>query len=146
MGLFSRIKKTLAGGDDAAGATSETVEAQSGTASPAASPHASASVPPPVAPSVPAAAAPSASADSSAVLDALKDKIVEFSNGQIERASIDLDSILFDFGYVDSLSAVTLISFIDEQYKVSVTELDLVGSLNTLQALSDHVERLTSNA
>ncbi len=121
MGLLSRIKKSLGAGDEAAQ-----------------------EAPAPAAP-VSAAEVQSDAGDSSEVLAVLKGKIVELANGQISLESVEPNAILFDFGYVDSLSAVTLISFVEEQYKVSITELDLVGSLNTLQALSDHITRLAAS-
>ena len=85
-------------------------------------------------------ASPTPSSDSGDdILSALKTKISELSNGQLGEDDLDANAMLFDFGYVDSLSAVTLISFVDSQYGVAVTELDLVGAINNLQLLADHI-------
>lgn len=79
--------------------------------------------------------------NSSEVLVALKQKVVELSKGQVDFDSIYSNAALCDYGYVDSLTAVDLITFIDGEYNVSISEVDLVGALNNLQALADHIER-----
>jgi acyl carrier protein len=132
MGLFSKIKKSLGGGNKTESSAPNPVAASEPPAAP------------PTHRDATEASAQSSPADSSATLEALKAKIAELSNGQISAEAVDPRAILFDFGYVDSLSAVTLISFIEETYSVSISELDLVGSLNTLESLSDHVGRLTA--
>jgi acyl carrier protein len=79
--------------------------------------------------------------DSSDLLERLKQKLSELSNGQLTADAIDSTASLFDFGYLDSLSAVTMISFIETEYGVSVSEIDLVGELDHLHALADRVAR-----
>ena len=120
MSLLARIKKSLGGGGK---------QEQEAASAPAA---------------VPGGGAENAPAEarvgSGAILVALRSKIAELSNGQLIAEDVDPKAILFDFGYVDSLTAVTLISFIDSEYGVSVTELDLVGSLNHLEALAAHID------
>jgi acyl carrier protein len=129
MGLFSRFKKSIVGeganpparerSDDVAEASNPPVQAASDLAANTATPG-----------------------GGEAVLTALKLKVAELSSGQMSPELIDPAVSLFDYGYVDSLSAVTLISFVDETYGVSVTELDLVGELGSIQALTEHIERL----
>ena len=79
-----------------------------------------------------------ASADGAAIAAALKDQVVALSNGKLGD-DIDLGAPLFDYGYVDSLSSVSLIEMIRERYDVDVSEIDLVGRLNTLDALARFV-------
>jgi acyl carrier protein len=122
MSLLARIKKSLGGG------TSETPTGER----PAAAAPAGAEVATPRVDS-------SGPIESGPVLEVLRDKIAELSNGQLSAPDVDPGAILFDFGYVDSLTAVNLISFIETEYRVSISELDLVGSLNHLQAVADHI-------
>ncbi len=116
MGLFSRFRKSRQSETD--------VDVEETGSSPS-------SVPPAV-----------ASAESHGeILAELREKLSELSDGQIAVDAIDPGAVLFDFGYVDSLSAVTLIAWIDQRFGVTVTELDLVGALNNLGALAEYVEQ-----
>jgi acyl carrier protein len=97
----------------------------------------------PEAPSPPiseAAPAPPPEAAAGDVLEALRAKIVELSGGQLTLENVDPAGALFDDGYIDSLSAAKLIAFIDQQYGVEITELDLVGELFNLGALARSIE------
>ncbi len=145
MGLLARIKKSLIGDGDSAHSEER---ASAATANPALAP-APASRPAPQQAHVPSAEAASGAAagteEASEVLSALNEKIVELSGGQLSPDVIDPGAALFDFGYVDSLSAVTLIGFIDSEYGVAVSELDLVGSLDNLQALAEHIQNLRAS-
>jgi len=90
----------------------------------------------------PAAAAKSPKRTSEAdntIVDELRRQVVELSNGELPEQAIDASAPLLDYGYVDSLSAVTLIHFVEERYGVSVSEIDLIGPLNSLEALARHI-------
>jgi acyl carrier protein len=73
------------------------------------------------------------------IVGELRRQVVELSNGELPEQAIDASAPLLDYGYVDSLSAVTLIHFVEERYGVSVSEIDLIGSLNSLEALARHI-------
>ena len=125
MSLLAKIKRSLTGGaSESAPASAESSSELEGSKE-----------------SVAATLARPASSAEGEILDVLRSKVSEFSNGQLAARDVDPRAILFDFGYVDSLTAVTLISFIDTEYGVSISELDLVGALNHLQAVADHIER-----
>jgi len=81
---------------------------------------------------------PAADADSAAIAAVLKEHVVALSDGKLDD-DIDLKAPLFDYGYVDSLSSVSLIEMIRERYAVDVSEVELVGRLNTLEALARFV-------
>jgi len=54
-----------------------------------------------------------------------------------DDADFDDDVHLFDYGYVDSFGAVTIIDFIKERFGVEITDMDLVThSLNTINEVS----------
>lgn len=61
------------------------------------------------------------------------------SGGELAPELIDPAVHLFDAGYVDSMSSLTLLDFIEQRYGVSLPEIDLVGGLSTLAALVEYV-------
>jgi acyl carrier protein len=63
----------------------------------------------------------------------------ERSGGALTPDAIDPSVHLFNSGYLDSMSSLTLLDFIDERYGVTVPEVDLVGGLCTLAGLADYV-------
>jgi acyl carrier protein len=126
MGIFDKIKHFVGGGDGSD-------ESRRAEAQPSASE-----------PSVSAARVDSGAAeplDSTGLLDRFKEKVAELSTGQLTPDTIDPRASLFDFGYLDSLTAVTMIAHIESEYGVSVSEIDLVEELDHLQALVDRVAR-----
>ncbi len=82
---------------------------------------------------------PAPAGGAEAILEDLCRAIVEQSDGSLTREQIDVAGDLVGYGYVDSLTAATLLERIEERYGVEVSELDLVGRLSTLQALADHI-------
>jgi acyl carrier protein len=68
----------------------------------------------------------------------------ERSGGELTPEAIDPARHVFDAGYVDSMSSLALLDFLEARYGVSVPEVDLVGGLSTLAALAEYVaERAT---
>ena len=63
----------------------------------------------------------------------------ERSGGALTPDAIDPSVHLFNAGYVDSMSSLSLLDFIDERYGVTVPEVDLVGGLCTLSGLAEFV-------
>lgn len=73
----------------------------------------------------------------------LRGEIAERSDVELAPDAIDPNEALYDAGYVDSMSAITLLSFIQERYAVDIPEVDLVGRLSTLNALVDRIHAET---
>lgn len=69
------------------------------------------------------------------IVDELRATIADLSAGSLTPAGVDAAVPLFDYGYVDSLSAVVLIERVRHRWGVEVSEVDLVGRLHTLEAL-----------
>jgi len=69
----------------------------------------------------------------------LKQKLAELSEGKLQAGAIDAKGHLFDYGYVDSLSAVMFLAHIEEQYGVHIEDMDLVEKYTTLDAIARHV-------
>ena len=63
----------------------------------------------------------------------------ERSGGALTPDAIDPSVHLFNSGYVDSMSSLALLDFIDERYGVTVPEVELVGPLCTLAGLAGYV-------
>lgn len=79
--------------------------------------------------------------DAREVLADLEATVIRLSESKLAPGDLDPNGHMFDFGYVDSLSAVNLLGHIEERYGVSVPDVELVGRLSSLQALADHICR-----
>jgi acyl carrier protein len=78
-------------------------------------------------------------------MDAIKETLFNYirNSFDIEDDDEDLtaDVHLFDYGYIDSFGAVKLISFIEENYGVKITNRDLMMySLNTINEITDLIK------
>jgi acyl carrier protein len=73
------------------------------------------------------------------VESSLRGFFAERSGGALTADAIDPSVHLFNAGYVDSMSSLTLLDFIEERYGVTVPEVDLVGPLCTLSGLAAYV-------
>jgi len=73
------------------------------------------------------------------IVTALKKQLAELSEGKLDAAAIEGGGHLFDFGYVDSLSAVMFLAHIEEQYGVHIEDMDLVEKYTTLDAIAQHI-------
>lgn len=49
------------------------------------------------------------------------------------------DENVWTSGYVDSLGYVEFLVFVEEQFGVTVTDVELVGDMNTLRAVARHI-------
>jgi len=119
MGWADRVKQSLRGAVD-------------GSAEEAPSPR-----PTPV-PS-PAAESPGAPAE---LVDALLDQLVKISKGKLKREEVDPSGHIFDYGYVDSLSAVMLIAHVERSYGVQITDVEIVERFNTLDTIAARIHAL----
>jgi acyl carrier protein len=73
------------------------------------------------------------------ILAGLKQQLAELSEGKLDAGAIEPGGHLFDYGYVDSLSAVMFLAHIEEKYGVHIEDLDLVEKYTTLDAIARHV-------
>jgi acyl carrier protein len=89
-----------------------------------------------------AAQAPSLKAVSSndaefaALVDELRQRLAEFSDGKLRAEQIDARSHLFDYGYIDSLSAVSFLALLEENYGTRIEDAELLDQLSTLDAIA----------
>lgn len=107
------------------------------------------------APTQPQKEAPSASAPAQAasagevtasvagIVDDLRRYIESKGRGRWAADEVDADINLWDAGYVDSLSYVEFLVYIEAQYGVSIPDVELTDRLSTLEALATFV---SSNA
>jgi len=73
------------------------------------------------------------------VIEELRTRLAAISDGKFAATSIDPAVNVFDYGYVDSLSAVLFLAHVEETYGVAIDDVELVERLNTLDAIADHV-------
>ncbi|MBW2278179.1 MAG: acyl carrier protein [Deltaproteobacteria bacterium] len=70
---------------------------------------------------------------------ALQEQVARSSQGEFSADSIPSDAPLFDEAYIESVSSVELVSFIEETYGVRIEEVALVGDLASVDALAKHI-------
>ena len=80
-----------------------------------------------------------ASAQNGSVLEELRQQLAQISDGKLSVDAIDPSAHIFDYGYVDSLSAVMFLAHLEEQYGVHIEDMDLVEKYTTLDAVARHV-------
>jgi acyl carrier protein len=85
-----------------------------------------------------AVAAPGAAA--AEIADSLRRYLAQLSDGKLSVEDIEPNGHLFDYGYIDSLSAVTFMAHVEENYGVRLDDLDLVERFTSLEALASHLQ------
>ena len=65
--------------------------------------------------------------------------VVEAGEGRLRPESIDIDGHLYDCGYLDSLSSAAFLKALQARWGVTLKESQLVGRLDTVRALAEHV-------
>ena len=73
------------------------------------------------------------------IVAGLKQQLADLSEGKLQASAIDGNGHLFDYGYVDSLSAVMFIAHIEERYGVQIEDMDLIEKYTTLDAIARHI-------
>ena len=73
------------------------------------------------------------------IVAGLAQQLAELSEGKLAVSTIDARGHLFDYGYVDSLSAVMFLAHIEEKYGVHIEDMDLVEKYTTLDAIARHI-------
>lgn len=74
----------------------------------------------------------------------LKQKIKEFVRNSTfdENSRINDDTMIFKEGILDSMGLVTLISFLEEEFKIQTEDSDLVEeNFETINAIADYIAR-----
>jgi acyl carrier protein len=63
----------------------------------------------------------------------------------IEKDKISDTSLIFKEGYFDSMGFITLISFLEEEFKIKTDDIDLVEeNFESINAISDFIARKSS--
>jgi acyl carrier protein len=73
------------------------------------------------------------------IVTGLKQQLAELSEGKLDAGALESSGHLFDYGYVDSLSAVMFLAHIEEKYGVHIEDLDLVEKYTTIEAVARHI-------
>lgn len=88
------------------------------------------------------AAVPDAVAAPADLVDALRHQLVKISEGKVGYESIDPSGHIFDYGYVDSLSAVMFLAHIEHHYGVQISDVEIVEQYNTLDTIAARIHAL----
>jgi D-alanine--poly(phosphoribitol) ligase subunit 2 len=80
-----------------------------------------------------------ADSDGEALLATLREVVAELSEGKLAASQIDPDAHLFDYGYVNSLSAVMFLAHVSERYGVEIEDVELIEEVTTLRAVADRI-------
>jgi acyl carrier protein len=83
--------------------------------------------------------AKTSSATTAEIVSELRAQLAELSDGKLTAEAIDPSAHIFDYGYADSLSAVTLLAQIEDRWGVRIDDVDLVEKYSTLEAIAEHV-------
>lgn len=81
-------------------------------------------------------------------LQEIKDNLFEYIKKQYDLADdpdYTSDINLFDYGYLDSLGAVEVITWLEETYKIEITQKDIVlFPMNSVDEIAEVVFRKVS--
>lgn len=75
------------------------------------------------------------------IVDELRQKVAELSEGKLTADGIDPAGHLFDYGYVDSLTAVVFMAYVEERWGVAIEDVELLEKLNTVRAIAERVHQ-----
>jgi len=74
------------------------------------------------------------------LIGALCAVVAELSEGKLAAAQIEPDAHLFDYGYVNSLSAVMFLAHVSERYGVEIEDVELIEEVTTLRAVARRIQ------
>jgi acyl carrier protein len=78
----------------------------------------------------------------------IKDIIQEYilNTANVDKNRIQNDSLIFKEGYFDSMGFIVLITFLEENFKISIGENDLVEeNFESIDAITSYIIRKTEN-
>jgi acyl carrier protein len=78
-------------------------------------------------------------AEGEALVASLRGVVAELSEGKLSVSQIDPDAHLFDYGYVNSLSAVMFLAHIAEHHGVQIEDVELIEDCTTLRAVAERI-------
>ena len=68
-------------------------------------------------------------------------QIVAQSESKLTVADIDPEAEICDRGYLDSLTYVSFLVFVEDNYGVRILDHELTGNLRSVSAIADHLLR-----
>ena len=73
------------------------------------------------------------------LVDELRGVVAGLSDGKLVAVQIEADAHLFDYGYVNSLSAVMFLAHILERHGVEIEDVALIEEFTTLRAVAERI-------
>lgn len=74
------------------------------------------------------------------IVGILRDDLVLISEEKLTVAEIEPDGHIFDYGYVDSLSAVIFLARIEERFGTQIEDVEILDGVSTLEAIADRIK------
>ena len=74
------------------------------------------------------------------IIGRLREVIVQHGDGVVLAENVRAGDPLFDSGHVDSMSGISLITFIEDHYGVPIEDFELVETLTSLRALAQRID------
>lgn len=74
----------------------------------------------------------------------IKEKVKEYilHSVFVDKEKIKEDSLIFREGYIDSMGFITLITFLEEEFKIKTTDNDLIEeNFESILAITDFINR-----
>jgi acyl carrier protein len=75
------------------------------------------------------------------VIGVLRDDLLLLAQERLTADEVDPDGHIFDYGYVDSLSAVIFLARIEERFGVQIEDVELLDTVSSLSAIADRVRQ-----
>jgi acyl carrier protein len=79
--------------------------------------------------------APSGDVPHDEIIAHLRSRLVFLAEGKLRADEVDPTAHLFDYGYIDSLSAVTFLTEIEQSYGVRIEDVEILDQFGTLDAI-----------
>jgi acyl carrier protein len=76
--------------------------------------------------------------------DIIKEKVNQYVLGAVyaEKEKVKNNSLIFKEGYFDSMGFMMLIAFLEEEFKIKITDTDLVEeNFESIDAITSYVSR-----
>ena len=83
--------------------------------------------------------APPVDAGHEALVHELRQQLVVLSDGKLRADEIEAHCHLFDYGYVDSLSAVTFLTLLEHEFGTRIEDVELLDQFSTLDAIAARI-------
>ena len=80
------------------------------------------------------------------IIGGLRELVVQHGDGAVLSENVGAGDPLFDRGHIDSMSGISLLTYIEDHYGVLIEDFELVETLTSLRALAQRIAERQSTA